>query len=70
MIYRIVITNRDPTLEFCKVYQELEGHWGRNSAESKCSRLAKLTRGFGTVYAEDGESIYTADWSYLDAEES
>ena len=66
MTYQVIITDKDPTLEGARELMRIGPQHTKTDAYSDCRHYAKLHRGFGAVYAEDGESLFEIDFTYQD----
>ena len=60
MTYIAIVTDRDPTLEYCQQLAEFPQTFNRKQAEYWAKQTAKELSGFGSVY-DDDESIYQFD---------
>lgn len=69
MTYRVIITDKDPTLEGARELMRIGPQYNRCDANSDCRHYAKFHCGFGAVYAEDGESLFEIDFTYQDTDE-
>lgn len=67
--YTVVITDRDPTQADAQTHISFPPCTRKLDAYSDCRHYAKVYRGFGTVYEDDGESLFEIDFTYRDTDE-